>query len=343
MKDRLKTAIYIDFDNFYGAVIAILNVPLKSPTPFQTLLLREFLIEFLRSIRKENIQTKASQDFPHNPICIKVFAEYENLPLKERFSPNLPTLLHNVGVIPINPFISEKKKNRNSADLALVLSSAEDLLIKQIPADIVIVSTCDIDLFPAILWLKEHTGKPIILATFKDRVKKTYLSTLVEHEIWFLDNLIPKVFLKTVERMKNFLKRKDKKIGLHRQDIDFFTNLKKKYIPHYDYESVESVIELERQLESLLLETEARVPKDKYDVFKKKLRNALKTWLNKEEFAGTGLIINNWLPQWKLGIDEKTANQYLKKFIEELQLDDSVAFQKEREANGVIIGKFYKK
>ena len=121
----------------------------------------------------------------HYCLCLKVFAEYENLPLNNRFQPSVQAFLHNIGAVPVNPFIafSKKKKNRNSADLALALTVIEDIIVKDIPAEEIIICTCDIDLYPLLLWLKEHAGRKVYLGGFVKRTSKIYDTAMVDKKI----------------------------------------------------------------------------------------------------------------------------------------------------------------
>ncbi|QID32608.1 hypothetical protein [Pampinifervens florentissimum] len=68
----------------------------------------------------------------------------------------------------------------------------------------------------------------------------------------------------------------------------------------------------------------------------------MKNWLKKNDYATTGLIITNWLPRWNLDMDQKQANECLKRLIEEGLLDkEGIVFQKEYEEGDNLIGRFF--
>jgi hypothetical protein len=336
----LKTAIYVDFDNIYGGILDKLGIP-ASPnasrriTTFQIELLKEVVVRFFRKLKEslafvgeDGINTSL-----HNPLCIKVFAEYENLPLSQRFFPSMTVFLHNAGVVPINPFVaySKKKENRNAADVALVLTAIEDLLVKRIPAETVVICTCDIDLYPLILWLKEHTGKEILLASFSDRTNKLYDSVLVGKRVsldWYLTESVK-------DAITSFKSWVSKVSELTEADIGFIRKLEEKL--NLGFGSIEK---------DLVKTIEKRKQKDvdMCEKFKKKLISGLKNWLKFHDFASTGLVINSWLPKWNLEIDVIQANKCLKQVvnnIEELK-QEGINFVFEKEEKGLISGKFFR-
>ncbi len=273
-------------------------------------------------------------------LCFKVFAEYENLPHAQRFSPGLPTQLHQVGATPFTPFIPHKKKKkaRNSADLALALSAIEDLTIKKIPADRVVIATCDIDLYPLIVWLKEHTGLPIILATFRERVNSIYLSTLRNNEILYFDFQIEKAIKNSIHYLLNDKLETVKQI-IKSEDLNY---LKRFHDSKNPYDSILYKWELDEFLEKLGTNSpQSQNIEANYEKFKTKLLKALLSWIDRDREVKTGLIIGSWLPRWNLNISTEEANEYLKRFIEEeLPNHPEITFEKQEERDGVIIGTF---
>ena len=190
-----RTAIYVDFDNIYSAILGKLGISTdhKKVTTFQLELFKEVLKNFFRELKRNLyfIQSPLSsfsyfeeeiEKESHYCLCLKVFAEYEMLPLHNLFSPSVQIFLHNAGVTPLNPFIafSKNKENRNAADLALTLSVIEDVVVKRIPAEAIIICTCDIDLYPLFVWLREHTGKKVYLGGFSKRTSNIYDATIID-------------------------------------------------------------------------------------------------------------------------------------------------------------------
>jgi len=336
-----KTAIYVDFDNVYGGILDKLGIPAdpkksKEVTPFQVTFLAGVLKEFFREFKKEIYYLDLESE-EHVPLCIKVFAEYENLPLSTRFSPSMTVFLHNIGVIPVNPFVaySKKKENRNAADVALALSAIEDLLIKEIPAEAVIVCTHDIDLYPLMLWLMEHTGKEILLASFPERTNRLYDSVLIGERV----NLNIYLHFAVRETSRNLLdriKEVTEKISLTEKDLEFVEKIEKTF-------GNVSVSELKKGISKKILNSSRKADEEVCEKFKKKLISGLRSWLKKREFASTGLIIDNWLPKWNLGISHIQANECLKQIIQGKKFEEEgIYFEFEREENGLIYGRFYK-
>ncbi len=324
----MKTAIYVDFDNIYGGILDKLGIPAdqklqRKVTNFQIHFLKEVFSKFFRQLKETLIMVEPTHKSNHNPLCIKVFAEYENLPLSTRFSPSMPIFLYNIGVVPVNPFIasSKKKKNRNAADVSLVLTAIEDLIVKLIPADAVIICTCDIDLYPLILWLREHTGKEIILGGFPDRTSRLYDAVLVGRRLeldYYLVEAIREVFYS----FNNPEIAEDWLFQLKENDFEFLKNLMGRFklsenllVNRYKLELLKK--EREKIVETGELEEElVEVCKE----FSSKLLEGLKDWLEKHEYASTGLIVKNWLPRWKLNIDISEANECLRRIIEDKEL-----------------------
>jgi len=341
-----KTAIYVDFDNVYSGILDKLGIPAnpkksKEVTPFQVIFLEEVIKEFFRKFKKK-IHYLGHLGYylepeDHIPLCIKVFAEYDNLPLSTRFSPSMTVFLHNVGVIPVNPFVaySKKKENRNAADVALTLSAIEDILIKEIPAEAVIICTHDIDLYPLILWLIEHTGKEILLASFPERTNRLYNSVLVGDRV----NLNVYLRLAVEEASKNLaggMGEITKKLSLTEKDLEFMEKIEDTFGSTY-------VSDLREKMEREILHSSEKIDKEICEKFKKKLFSGLKGWLRKEGFASTGLIIGSWLPKWNLGISDLQANECLKQIIQGKEFEEEgIYFEFEKEKDGLIYGKFYR-
>ncbi len=348
----MKTAIYVDFDNIYGGILDKLGIPAdpklqKKVTNFQIHFLKEVLSKFFRQLKETLVMVEPIHKSNHDPLCIKVFAEYENLPLSIRFSPGMPIFLYNIGVVPVNPFIasSKKKKNRNAADVSLVLTAIEDLIVKSIPADAVIICTCDIDLYPLILWLREHTGKEIILGGFSDRTSRLYDAVLVGRRLeleFYLEEAVREVFysFNSPEIAADWLSQ------LKESDLEFLKNLMGRYklsenllVSRYKSEfSVrkEEVIKTGKLKEEKVVDT--------CEEFKAKLLEGLRDWLEKREYASTGLIIKSWLPEWGLDIDVLEANKCLEKIIKDKENLNkrNLTFEMESLGNGFIKGKFLK-
>jgi hypothetical protein len=343
-----KTAIYVDFDNIYGAVLDRLGISAdpKKVTVFQLELLKEVLKNFFRELKKSLylVQSPLSsfsyieeeiEREKHYCLCVKVFAEYEMLPLSNLFSPSIQIFLHNTGVTPLNPFIafSKSRENRNAADLALALSVIEDVVVKRIPAEAIIVCTCDIDLYPLLVWLREHTGKEVYLGGFSKRTNSIYDATMTDEKI-LMDKYLEIALRGAIVTLSKWWFSKKAKT-LREEDLDFVSRL-----PYIDDGKKE---ELKLKL-SMLKQEEEKVFKYQCSKFEEKIVAGLRNWLKKEEYATTGLIIESWLPKWNLELDVRQANECLKNLILSGNLEqEGIFFEKSEEKDGFIIGKFRRK
>jgi len=340
-----KTAIYVDFDNIFGAILGKLGISTnpKDVTTFQLNFLQEVLKNFFRELKRHLYLTYSPlstfspvgeeiKKKQHYCLCLKVFAEYENLPLSKMFSPSIQIFLHNSGVVPINPFIafSKKKENRNSADTALVLSAIEDIVVKRIPAETIIVCTCDIDLYPLLVWLKEHTGKKVYLGGFSRRTSSLYDATMTDEKV-LMDKYLEMALKNTISNVENWWFVR-KSIAIRDEDLNFIDRL--------SFVDDERKSELRRKL--TLNEQDTHLAFERLCArFGEKVISGLKSWLRRNEYATTGLVIGNWLPKWNLGLDVKQANECLKRLISSGRLEqNAIVFEKFGEDDGIILGKF---
>ena len=332
-----RIAVYVDLDNIYGGVLDKLGIRLSQAklSVFQRELLKRVMSYFITLMERklfltsdfEILKVENEQDY----ICIsfKTFAVYEKLPHANIvFQPSFQSFLHTLGATPINPFVDSKRKN--AADIALILEVIEDVVIKKIPADSVMVCTGDSDLYPLISWLKMHTGKEIIISGFGGRVNRIYSQTPVVNRKVLLDAYLEKAVNKVVKKI------------IDKGDLRNFKD--------EDLNFVEKLSILEDNLKSSLInyikKTRDSEPEDnyKYRKFKEKLLKALKSWLSKNDYASTGVVINSWLPRWKLDIDVAEANQYLKKILSSGELEhEGIKFIEEKKESDFIVGSFYKK
>ena len=201
-----------------------------------------------------------------------------------------------------------------------------------------VIATCDIDLYPLIVWLKEHTGLPIILATFRERVNSIYFSTLRNNEILYFDFQIEKAIKNSIHYLLNDKLETVKQI-IKSEDLNY---LKRFHDSKNPYDSILYKWELDEFLEKLGTNSpQSQNIEANYEKFKTKLLKALLSWIDRDREVKTGLIIGSWLPRWNLNISTEEANEYLKRFIEEeLPNHPEITFEKQEERDGVIIGTF---
>lgn len=171
--EKEKVGIYIDFDNLYSGILATLKIEAiaKEISKQEESNLKE-VIKIIPEILHNSFDKEG-----YNISYIKSFAEYENIPHSRIYKPSIQTFLYNIGIKPINPFIHYNKKSgktKNASDIALSLEIVTDLQIKNIPIDAVCILTGDIDLYPLVYWIKEHTNKKIYILSFNGKLNKTY-------------------------------------------------------------------------------------------------------------------------------------------------------------------------
>lgn len=297
-----RYCIYIDFDNIYGGCLDYIGIKAKDPiSPLQQYIFSEVLKCFLSCIPYE---IKGECAF------IKAFAEYENLPHSSIFKPGIQIFLHNIGIKPISPFVSHgKRKNKNASDIALTLEVVNDLIIKNVPVRSVFICSGDIDFYPLLSWIREHTDKKVRVMSFSGRTNKVYSQVFdfkMEGRIIWLDRILERCFKTVIETAirSNVIKAYTKD-----EAISWFKDKVSQLAPEHQ-EVVKNVSVPETEVSK----------SDKCSEFRRKLLQGLRNWLKKNEFASTGLVIQNWLPRWELGISEEEANRCLKELIESGEL-----------------------
>ena len=175
----MKYGVYIDFDNIIGGFKASLGIEDNNIHSFQKILFPVVLKKFLQNIRIVKLENG-------NILFKKAFAEFHNLPIKKDLLRTEPQIfLNNIGIKPINPFVvrsGSKGKKKNAADISLTLEVINDLILKKNPLDAVVLCSGDIDFYPLISWIKEHTGKSIYLISFADDINGIYFDIFAHLE-----------------------------------------------------------------------------------------------------------------------------------------------------------------
>jgi len=345
---HFKIGVYIDFDNLYGTFLDLLNIPSsKRANLAQKLIFPKILSSFLRGFQRSSVR------------YVKAFAEFENLPHSNSiFDGRLPIFLHNNGVIPHSPFIisgsSSKKKNKNAADISLVLKLVEDIVIKEVPVDRIIIVSGDGDFFPLIQWVRENTTLEINIAFFEERLNSIYFKLMSLRSQWrgfsrgsiiFLNQMFKVSIYKTVEWIFSNFPGIVQEIVKDREAIEWFRNFLKKYGDNHSGKELLKMLEKEIIKKSELRVDEELKRKEECNKFIDKVIDSLNNWLRSNEHATTGLIITSWFPKWKLDMDEEEANNCLKYLITEKmpQLEEhGIIFELKEEKEGKIEGTFYK-
>lgn len=300
-----RYCIYLDFDNIYGGCLDYLGIKATEPiSPLQRAVFSRVLECFLSKIPSLLLHYREC-------VFMKAFAEYENLPNSKVFRPGIQIFLHNIGIRPISPFVSSgKRKNKNASDIALTLEVVNDLIIKGIPVNSVVICSGDIDFYPLIAWIREHTNKDIYIMSFSKRTSQVYGRVFdfkdSDRLIWF-DDLLKGC-------LKDVLEKELSKLGSYISDqrLEWFKGKVQELIPE-KYDSIKYIGQSEIPIS---IGSDKKCKK-----FKDKVLEGLKNWLRRNEYASTGLIITNWLPRWNLDLDEEEANKCLKELIESGDLE----------------------
>ena len=357
----MNLGVYIDFDNLIGGFKANLGInEEKELNEFQKILIPIILKNFLQTIKIGDSVTNIFRErYKGNILFKKVFAEYHNIPLKNLLKPEPFVFLYNLGLTPINPFVvGSGTKNKNASDISLTLEVVNDLIIKQNPIDGVVIFSGDIDFYPLISWIREHTAKEVYLISFSDRLNRTYLR-IFNHLSDIYHIMFAEIFLlfaiKEVvnpNSLRNELSNNNlillakykteliKWLGeitskLADKKLPFWGEIKK--LNPWFFETIQN-----KDLVSLFnfLKQFEPIKEDPCLDFKKKLISGLKNWLKKKEKASTGLIIKNWLPNWGLSLSESEANECLKQLIESGELEKEGFIFHGDIKDGIPIGEF---
>jgi hypothetical protein len=337
-------AVYLDFDNIYSGLLDFLNIRVKNeiPTKLQTLILKEVLKCLIYSL---SIYSNDKAKY------IKAFAEYENLPHKSIFKPNIQAFLYNLGVKPVNPFVAYSNnsgKGKNASDIALSLEVVSDILIKENPINTLIIASGDIDLYPLISWIREYTNKKIFIASFKNRLNPIYKQVIdlrnitrfdgVIYDIIFLDEILLYCFISIVSPLIEKLIQLDENIirNVDLRSIDWLKSNIKRLKSEYRESKFQEFIQKDFSQVNLKIYEKDNESCDK---FKDKLIKGLRNWLKTHDSASTGLIITSWLPRWNINFSLEEANECLIKIIEDLE---NLGFKFEGKIrDNEIIGKFF--
>jgi len=355
----MNLGVYIDFDNLIGGFKANLGINEKDGLKdFQKILIPILLRIFLQKI---GIPEKIPPEGRKQILFKKIFAEYHNIPLKNLLKPEPFVFLNNIGLKPINPYIiSSRAKNKNASDISLTLEVVNDLIIKKNPIDGVVIFSGDIDFYPLISWIREHTAKEVYIISFSERLNRLYFE-IFKHLIDYKHIIFAEIFI--ITSMLDLIHNDVKKLNLKDKEIEILIN-QRENVKDWIHQTIEKLAskdleiakfkkasllkEFEKKLESFIDSIDKAMHSKKIkdieenDCFKFKLNliNGLKNWLKKKEKASTGLIIKNWFPKWGLSLSESEANECLKQLIESGELEKEGFIFHGDIKEGIPIGEF---
>ena len=176
-KASLKTkniGVYLDFDNLFGSLLRELGIDPRERKqknyallPIEVKVVREILSKFLPTFLYFGLEER----FATHVRYIKAFAVFSKLPFANQIG-DIQNLLHNVGIEPFPSFIAQNTKD--ASDRALILEVVEDIFFNQLPIDIVVIGSGDIDFYPLISFFYEHSNKYLYLLSFENSLSSLY-------------------------------------------------------------------------------------------------------------------------------------------------------------------------
>jgi hypothetical protein len=172
---KKNIGVYLDFDNIWGGLLRELRIDIEdrrkkgiSLLPAEVEALKEFLNK-LSSFIYEGLTNFFS--FRSNVRYVKAFAVFSKLPFITQIG-EIQTLLHNSGIEPFTSFIA--KDTKDASDRALILEVVEDVFFNQLPVNIIVIGSGDIDFYPLVSFFYEHSDKDLYILSFKNSLNYTY-------------------------------------------------------------------------------------------------------------------------------------------------------------------------
>lgn len=235
---HISGAVYIDFDNFWNGTLAKAGV-FENPEQLYELhepirnFLKKFAKELYSGIELQAVKTDSSDDtlslllerLYFKTKYIKAFADFSALPYRREIfsldenSIGIIQYLHNIGIEPISPFVKSsksKKRVKDASDRALILEIIEDVFFQDKYLEAIIIISGDIDYYPLVSFLKEHSNKKIYICSFEDRINKVYhFNPMTSDNILIVDKFQScKSFAEEIRKIKSNLEifSKDKDI-----------------------------------------------------------------------------------------------------------------------------------
>lgn len=162
--------IYLDFDNIWGGILDFLSIKYdpQSPTP-------------LTPAQKNQVEQFISE-LPSNLNSIlpdirfmKAFADFDRLPYAASFSPSITSILYNSEIEPHPSFVKAGKvKLKDASDRTLMLEIIEDVFFTKKGIDCVVIGSGDVDFYPIMTFLREHSDKKVSVLAFRHGFSSFY-------------------------------------------------------------------------------------------------------------------------------------------------------------------------
>ena len=171
--------VYLDFDNLWGGLLRELGIDPKERKqknygllPVEVEIVKELLMKFLPYFLYFGLEEKFTVRNTESHVrYIKAFAVFSQLPFANQIG-DIQNLLHNVGIEPFPSFIAQNTKD--ASDRALILEVVEDVFFNQLPVDIVVIGSGDIDFYPLVSFFYEHSNKSLYILSFENSLSSLY-------------------------------------------------------------------------------------------------------------------------------------------------------------------------
>lgn len=180
--------VYLDWDNIWGGILDFLSIKYDpaNPTPLitnQKQLIENFVAE---------LPIKLHANLPDIRF-IKAFADFDRLPYANSFSPSITSMLYNAEIEPHPSFVKAGKvKLKDASDRTLMLEVIEDIFFTDKTIDCVIIGSGDVDFYPLVTFIREHSDKKVSMLTFRNGLSHFYnkISYLAKDGIYMIDDMM---------------------------------------------------------------------------------------------------------------------------------------------------------
>lgn len=187
--------IYLDWDNIWGGILDFLSIkydPTNPPplTISQKQLIEKFVAEL--PIIVAELPIKLHENLPDIRF-IKAFADFDRLPYANSFSPSITEMLYNAEIEPHPSFVKAGRvKLKDASDRTLILEVIEDIFFTDKTIDCVVIGSGDVDFYPLVTFIREHSNKKVSLLSFSKGLSHFYnkISYLVKDGIYMFDDMM---------------------------------------------------------------------------------------------------------------------------------------------------------
>lgn len=187
-----RCGVYLDWDNIWGGILDLLGIIVAKDESKRTSLSKPQKAKIEEFIRKFASDICDSPLIADETRYIKAFADFDRVPHAKEFTPSLTDQLHNCGIEPLISFVRARgQKIKDASDRSLILEIIEDVFFSKKQINTIIIASGDVDFYPLLAFVREHSDKRICILTFKNRVSHFYeqLPSL-RNDIFFIEDLM---------------------------------------------------------------------------------------------------------------------------------------------------------